>query len=842
MSREWLEEAEASTEVVKMPRKTKRIFCEIMGLDREIGYDPSLRINIISSSLVQTEFPGKSWSFSQKRLKFTSGRILDCLGILRVTPVKINDPELFMDFHIFDLPSDTTHPIFIGRPIQKILEKAPTNQLVELRNGKELIHVSYSQSLNTPLEADPDPDPLEEVRSAHLLDLEQPIPEEDLPFFSEEEETHPPIELDTNETPKPSPIELKPLPPGLRYAFLFGDKQTPVIISDKLSELETQQLITVLEKNRSVLGYSLQDLKGISPNLCTHRIPIDSEAMPSQEPQRRLNNAMREVVKKEVLKLLHVGIIYPVPNSEWVSPVQVVPKKGGMTVVRNDKNELIPQRTVTGWRMCIDYRKLNKAAKKDHFPLPFIDEMLERLAKHSFCFLDGYSGYHQIPIHPEDQSKTTFTCPYGTYAYRRMSFRLCNAPASFQRCMMSIFSDMIEEIMEVFMDDFSVYGRTFTECLKNLDKVLQRCREKHLVLNWEKCHLMVREGIVLGHRVSERGIEVDKAKIEVIERLPPPTNIKGIRSFLGHAGFYRRFIKNFSQISRPLTNLLAKDAPFIFDEDCHAAFHTLKKALISAPIIQPPDWSIPFEIMCDASDYVVGAVLGQTKDRKHYAISYASKTLTGPQLNYATTEKELLAVVFAIDKSRSYLVGAKVIVYSDHAALKYLLTKKDAKPRLIRWVLLLQEFDIEIRDKKGVENSVADHLSRMEVPSDLPIDDYLWDDTLLKVTALDPWYTNIVNYMVSGYIPPGENKKRLAYESRLHLWDDPYLFRICSDGLLRICVPAHEAYKILERCHAAPYGGHYGAFRINAKVWQCGFYWPSMYEDARAFVMLCPRC
>jgi hypothetical protein len=248
---------------------------------------------------------------------------------------------------------------------------------------------------------------------------------------------------------------------------------------------------------------------------------------------------MREVVKKEVLKLLHVGIIYPVPHSEWVSPVQVVPKKGGMTVIKK-KNELIPQRTITGWRMCIDYRKLNEATMKDHFPLPFIDEMLERLTNHSFfCFLDGYSGYHQILIHPDDQRKTTFTCPYGTYAYHRMSFGLCNAPASFQRCMMSIFSDMIEEIMEVFMDDFSVYGKTFDNYLENLDKVLQRCEEKHLVLNWKKCHFMVREGIVLGHLVSKREIEVDRVKIEVIEQLPPPVNVRGIRSFLGHASFYR---------------------------------------------------------------------------------------------------------------------------------------------------------------------------------------------------------------------------------------------------------------------------------------------------------------
>jgi hypothetical protein len=222
---------------------------------------------------------------------------------------------------------------------------------------------------------------------------------------------------------------------------------------------------------------------------------------------------------------------------------------------------------------------------------------------------------------------------------------------------------------------------------------------------------MVREGIFLGHKISEKGIEVGKAKIEVIEQLLPPTNVKGIHSFLGHAGFYRRFIQNFSQIARPITHLLAKDAIFIFMEECLQLFHTLKKALISAPVIQPLDWHLPFKIMCDASDYAIGTVLGQSKDKKHYAISYISKTLTGPQLNYATTEKELLVMVFAIKKFRSYLVGAKVIVYTYHAALKYLLTKKDAKPCLIRWILLLQEFDLKIRDKKEVENYVADHLS-----------------------------------------------------------------------------------------------------------------------------------
>ena len=246
--------------------------------------------------------------------------------------------------------------------------------------------------------------------------------------------------------------------------------------------------------------------------------------------------------------------------------MQVVPKKGGMTVVRNDKNELIPIRTVIGWRMYIDYKKLNKAKRKNNFPLPFMDQMLERLAGQPFyCFLDGYFGYNQIVVDPKDQEKTTFTCPFGIYAYRKIPFGLCNAPTTFQRCMLAIFSDLVEKCIEVFMDDFSVFESSFDLCLANLEVVLKRCIETNLILNWEKCHFMVIERIVLGHKISSKGIEVDKAKVEVIEKLPPPTNVKGIQSFLGHAGFYRHFIKDFSKIAKPLSNLLNKDTSFTFD-------------------------------------------------------------------------------------------------------------------------------------------------------------------------------------------------------------------------------------------------------------------------------------
>ncbi|KAL8116362.1 hypothetical protein AgCh_022748 [Apium graveolens] len=505
-------------------------------------------------------------------------------------------------------------------------------------------------------------------------------------------------------------LELKALPEHLRYAFLGNASTSPVIIVSELSGSDEEKLLRILREFISAIGWTIAYIKGISLSYCMHKILLEEGSKPTVEQQRRLNPIMKEVVKKEILKWLDAGIIYPISDSSWVSSVQCVPKKGGITVVANEKNELIPIRTVTGWRVCMDYKKLNKASRKDHFPLPFIDQMLDRLAGHEYyCLLDGYSGYNKICIAPEDQEKTTFTCPF-------------------------------------------VFGDPFDECLQNLGLVLKRKKgivffaidqSRHLyeqgpfdiVLHKGLWLILipldstsisaamqafnVRQGIILEHKVSSKGLEVDKAMVGVIENLPPPISVKGIHSFLGHAGFYRHFIKDFSKISKPLCSLLEKDVPFKFDDECLAAFETLKKSLITAPVITAPDWNEPFEMMCDASNYAVGAVLGQRKKNIFHVVT----------------------------------------VFTDHAAIRYLVSKKDSKPRLIRWVLLLQEFELEIKDREGTQNQVVDHLSRLENPNATSfnktlINESFPDEQLFGVPEEESWFADIVNYLVSNIMPP----------------------------------------------------------------------------------------
>nr|CAN59855.1 hypothetical protein VITISV_007249 [Vitis vinifera] len=306
----------------------------------------------------------------------------------------------------------------------------------------------------------------------------------------------------------------------------------------------------------------------------------------------------------------------------------------------------------------------------------------------------------------------------------------------------------------------------------------------------EKCHFMVHQGIILGHIISKKGIEVDKAKVKLIVKLPSPTTIKGVRQFLGHAGFYRRFIKDFSKLSKPLCELLVKDAKFIWDERCQKSFEQLKQFLTTAPIVRASNWQLPFEVMCDASDFAIGAVLGQREDGKPYVIYYASKTLNEAQRNYTTTEKKLLAVVFSLDKFHAYL------------------------------------FNLQIKDKKGVENVVADHLSRLAITHNshgLPINDDFPEESLMLLEDA-PWYAHIANYLVTGEVPSewkAQDRKHFFAKIHAYYWEEHFLFKYCVDQIIRKCVLEQELKGILNHFHKSACGGHFASQKTAMKVLSC---------------------
>ena len=670
----------------ELPEKMKdpgsfTIPCIIEGVEiQKALYDSGASINLMPLSVAKQLSLGELLP-TTITLQMADRSMVKPEGVLEDVLVTVGKFVFPVDFIIMDMEEDSQVPLLLGRPFL-----ATGAALIDMQKGVLTLRVGDEAAAFNLIKGiqniDIDKENFNVVDDVYTLNPDVHNDCNDQIFINEKEMNFQYIEDDYSDCPYNSfhsietvmsmtqsrdeqegnnekgeiqqetseeGLVLKELPSHLKYVYLEPPQRKPVIISTRLSDEEEQKLLQILKKNKESIAWSIEELKGISPSICMHKILLEETSKPTVEHQRRLNPVMKEVVKKEVLKLLNAGFIYAILDSPWVSPVHVVPKKGGFTVIRNEKNELIPTRTVTGWRVCIDYRKLNTATRKDHFPLPFIDQMLDRLAGHPhFCFLDGYSGYNQIAIAHEDQEKTTFTCPYGTFAFRRMPFGLCNAPATFQRCMMSIFLDLVEEIMEIFMDDFTVYGSSFDQCLKNLETVLQRCQDKQLALNWEKCHFMVTEGIVLGHKISSIGLEVDQSKVSIIKTLAPPTTVKGVRSFLGHAGFYRRFIKDFSKIARPLCRLLEKDTRFNFDDSCRVAFEEIKIKLVQAPIMAAPDWDHGFEIMCDASDFAMGAALGQRKEKIFRIIYYASRTFNEAQENYSTTEKEMLAIVFVL--------------------------------------------------------------------------------------------------------------------------------------------------------------------------------------------------
>jgi transposase InsO family protein len=598
---------------------------------------------------------------------------------------------------------------------------------------------------------------------------------------------------------------------------------------------QKEALLKLLEEYKDIFAASHMDLTGVNLELGEHKIDLFPGSLPIRQRQHRMNPKYSLMVKAEIDKLLEAGFIFPVPHSEWVSPIVVVPKKPGP----NGERKI---------RVCQDYRKLNQATKKDHHPLPFSDVVLDVVAGHqAYSFLDGYAGYNQVWIRKQDQLLTSFTTEWGVFAFCRMPFGLCNAPATFQRLMMTIFQKYLRQFIEIFIDDFAVYS-SGAEHLKCLELTFQRCRDTNLKLHPEKCFFVVQQGNLLGHIVSARGIEIDQSKVLVWLSIKFPSNPGEVRGFLGCTGYYRRFIRYYANIARPLNLMLRKDSDFSCTPEREESFQALKRKLVEAPVLVAPDWSKEFHVQVDTSLFCIGLVLSQLDDqRRDHPIYFASRQLSIAEVKYSCTEREALGIIFACKKFRHYLLGCKVIFHTDHDALKHMVNKPDVTGRIARWIVLLQEFDYEVKVRPGKQHANADFFSRLDgVPSLKNVDDCFPDETLFQVNInSDSWYGELLLFLQTGQLRnnmTAEEAAVLLRKARPYYLVKGLLHKEGADGRAYRCLEKGDVRTVMQAMHEGEVGGHFAKERTTRKILAAGYWWPTLHKDVHQYVRNCDQC
>lgn len=458
-----------------------------------------------------------------------------------------------------------------------------------------------------------------------------------------------------------------------------------------LNEEQKLKFKNLLLRHKDVFAKSKCDL-GVT-NIVQHQINTGDSAPIKQAP-RRLPILKRETVKDEIDKMLQNGIIEP-STSPWASPIVLVTKKDGSV------------------RFCIDYRRLNAVTHKDSYPLPRIDDSLDALRGSKwFSTLDLQSGFWQVPMKNSDAEKTSFVTNVGLYQFKVMPFGLCNAPATFQRLMECVLSGLNFEICLLYIDDIIVFSETFDQHIDRLSTVLDKLQSANLKISPKKCSLFQKEVSFLGHIVSADGISTDPEKTKAIESWPEPKSVSELRSFLGTCAYYRRFIKSFSDIAKPLFKLTEKDSVFCWSEECQISFQTLKECLTSTPVLGYPDMNLEFVLDTDASAFCIGGILSQIKDGKEQVIAYFSKSLSRPERNYCVTRRELLAVVESVKHFHHYLYGRYFTIRTDHGALNWLMHFKNPEGQMARWMEVLSVYDFAILHRPGKSHGNADGLSR----------------------------------------------------------------------------------------------------------------------------------
>jgi hypothetical protein len=593
------------------------------------------------------------------------------------------------------------------------------------------------------------------------------------------------------------------------------------------SELEIYSAL--FREFRDVFAWSYDEMPGIDSSIVEHEIKMYPDVKPVRQRLRQVHPKKAAAIKAEVEKLLHAGFIYPVPLTDWVSNIVPVMKKQGTI------------------RVCVDYRDVNKACPKDNYPTPFIDQIIDECAGcEIFSFMDGFSGYNQINIRPQDQSKTAFICPWGTFAYRKLPFGLKNAGATFQRAMNYAFHD-IKNIVQPYLDDLPAHSRKRTDHPRHLRAIFLRCRHYKIRLNPHKCVFCVGSGRLLGFVVSKDGIRLDPCKVQAIINLPPPSNLLQIQKLQGKANFLRRFIPNYAELAKGYTRLLKKDVPFVWDQVAQASFDALKDSLVRASLMYAPDYQRDFNLYLAAADTTIAMVLVQEVDGIEHPIYYLSKNLNDTESKYSYVEKLALAAVQAIQRFRHYVLFRKTTVLSDCNPMTYILSRQLLGGKYSKWIAILQEFDLDFVKSKSKKALVFAELL-CDLPSssnDETSEESIVDENLFLISVSDEWYGDIIVYLQTQKFRPNTShseRKRIRYQSKDYMIVGDTLYRRGVDTVLRRCLTHEEAEKALNDCHSGACGGHQSGYATAQRILRAGYFWPTMFKDCIIAVRSCHAC
>ena len=569
------------------------------------------------------------------------------------------------------------------------------------------------------------------------------------------------------------------------------------------------EISKIFSKFKNVIAIKTDDLG--KSKLLPHKIDLIPQSTPIKLKAYRLSKAQTKALKKILIKLIENKLIEP-SYSSWAFPVVLVPKKNG------------------DWRMCVDFRALNNITIKDSYALPLIDDILMFIGKNAkiLSTIDLFSGYHQVPMNPDDKDKTTFTTMFGNYKFCVMPFGLCNAPATFQREMNRIFFDLIGVCLFVYIDDLVIFSDSIESHIKHLTMVFQILADNGLKINLEKCSFFKTKVTLLGHTLSTQGISPIPDKVKVIVNWLPPKNITQLKSFLGAIGYYRKFVKNFAQIAKPLFNLLKKDVRYVWSNDCNYAFEKLKKTLTMAPILVPPDYSKPFIIRTDASRDGLGGVLLQVKENSiEVPIYFESRTLSSSESNYSVTDLEGKAIFHCVKKFKPYFSGSSfpTIVYTDHKPLVSIFANREpSNNRHLKWVTELSILNVKVPFQEGKRNVIADALSR------LPTKEINENKEILNALVNNNVSSNNNNDSINKFINEFINKRIINI--------DGIEYYKQGENIRKIIKNKTKQFELIKDAHQI---GHEGIYKTYNRL-KRDYYWKSMKNDVHNFIKSCHRC